>query len=93
MGYSPRGRKEWDGATVHGVAKSGTRLSDFTFTFREGFMKFKQRSKGSCVYLGGERCKQKGAGGQLVSEIKEENAARSRSCKASKVFCFLLQVR
>ena len=80
-------------ATVHGVAKSGTRLSDFTFTFREGFMKFKQRSKGSCVYLGGERCKQKGAGGQLVSEIKEENAARSRSCKASKVFCFLLQVR
>ena len=31
--------------------------------------------------------------GQLVSEIKEENAARSRSCKASKVFCFLLQVR
>ena len=57
-------------------------------------MKFKQRSKGGYVYLGEERCKHKGGGGgggaQRASEIKEENAARSRSCKASKVFLLFI---
>ena len=55
-------------------------------------MKVKQRSKGGYVYLGEERCKQKGGWGwgQRASEIKEENAARSRSCKASKVFLLFI---
>ena len=41
------GREAW-WATVHGVAKSGTRLSDFTFTFKTNLPK---RPRAPILYL------------------------------------------
>lgn len=56
-------------------------------------MKFKQRSKGGYVYLGEERCKQKGGGGGGYSgpvRSKRKMLLEADPARPQRFFCFLL---
>ena len=58
------------GAAVHGVAKSGTRLSDFTFTFHFHTLE-KAMATHSSIFLPGEFYGQRTVAGYSPWDCKE----------------------